>query len=123
MIAFAAIAVVAAVIAWLRAHYVVVTVIGNSMSPTLRDGERLLARRRRDREIHRGDVVVFVPPVAEDDVVYRVKRVAAIPGDPGLAGDRVAPGKLVVIGDNPRSQDSRHYGYVEASAVLAVMRR
>ncbi|HEV7557000.1 MAG TPA: S26 family signal peptidase, partial [Kofleriaceae bacterium] len=102
------------------------TVVGNSMSPTLRDGERVIARRQCGREILRGDIVVFVPPVAVEDVVYRVKRVAAIAGDPApawLAGDRVAAGKLVVIGDNPRSQDSRHYGYVEVIAVLAMTRR
>jgi signal peptidase I len=98
-------------IGWLRARYVVVTVVGHSMEPTFRDGERFVARRR-NRELQVGDVVVFVPPVVEPDVAYRVKRVAAIAGD-----------KLFVVGDNPNSQDSRHYGYVDVGAVVAVTRR
>jgi len=50
-------------------------------------------------------------------LAYRVKRVAAIAGEPvpdwareALSADaetRVPPGKVVVSGDNPRSQDSR----------------
>jgi signal peptidase I len=126
VIVVVALALVVAAIAWLRTRFIIVTVVGNSMSPTLRHRDSLIARRRRGREIHRGDIVVFVPPVAEADLVYRVKRVAAIAGDPAptwLGGDRVAAGKLVVIGDNPNSQDSRHYGDIDVTAVLAVVTR
>jgi signal peptidase I len=125
-----------------RRRYVVVTVAGHSMMPTLRDGQRLIARRtRRSERLARGQIIVFVPPVlpvpiAErftSDVVYRVKRIVAIAGDPAppwlpaLVGGqtlvRVPPGMVAVLGDNPRSADSREYGCVPERAILALVGR
>lgn len=125
-----------------RRQWMVVTVEGNSMSPTLHHGQRLLARRVRrgragDAGFSRSDIVVFVVPpekvvAAEERLVHRVKRVAAIAGEPvpewarpALAADehtRVPPGKVVVSGDNARSQDSRQLGYIDAGAIIAVVR-
>ncbi|PTL75549.1 S26 family signal peptidase [Vitiosangium sp. GDMCC 1.1324] len=124
-----------------RRRWMVVTVEGNSMSPTLHHGQRLLARRVRrgsegDAGFSRSDIVVFVLPpekvLAEDKLVHRVKRVAAVAGDavpewarPALAADehsRVPPGKVVVSGDNARSQDSRQLGYIDAGTIIAVVR-
>lgn len=127
-----------------RRRWMVVTVEGNSMAPTLQHGQRLLARRLgRSRSggpgFSRSDIVVFVLPpeqaraLVTEDLVHRVKRVAAIPGDPvpewarqALSADastRVPEGKVVVSGDNPRSQDSRQLGYIDADAIVAVVRQ
>lgn len=132
----------AAAILWLvRRRWQLVVVRGNSMAPTLRDGQQLLARR--GRAYRRGDLVVFRPPRAPvasddppgdpadapaDDPPYRIKRVAAIAGDavpPWLAHagvPRVPPHHLVVRGDHPVSEDSRHFGFVPDDAVLGTLR-
>ncbi|SHF93148.1 signal peptidase I [Streptoalloteichus hindustanus] len=103
---------------WIR-----VTVRGHSMSPTLHDGQRLVARRLR-RHPRRGDVIVFRVP--DDELPHRIKRVAAVAGDPlpdwlapALPGlSHVPPGHVAVVGDNPRSQDSRQLGLVDCRDVL-----
>jgi signal peptidase I len=108
-----------------------VTVRGHSMSPTLHDRQRLLVRRLR-RLPRRGDVVVFAVPGTlsdETDLPYRVKRVAAVGGDPvpdwlaetmpGVA--RVPAGHVVVVGDNQRSQDSRHLGLVAVDDIVGTV--
>lgn len=106
---------------WIR-----VTVVGQSMSPTLRDGQRLLARRLR-RAPRRGEVIVFRVP--DELLPCRIKRVAAIAGDPvpdwlaptlpGIA--RIPAGRVAVVGDNPRSQDSRQLGLVDCHDILAAV--
>jgi signal peptidase I len=108
-------------IGWLR-----VTVVGNSMSPTLRDGQRLLARRLR-RNPRRGEVIVF--RVSDETLPHRIKRVAAIAGDP--VPDWLTPvlpdlshvpsGRVAVVGDNPRSQDSRQLGLVDCRDILGAV--
>ncbi|WP_171817761.1 S26 family signal peptidase [Pyxidicoccus fallax] len=134
----------AALVLWTRRRWLVVTVQGYSMEPTLRDGQRLIARRRSGADAGapgygRSDIVVFLLPSSQleamesADLPYRIKRVAAVPGDPvpdwameSLSADartRVPPGKVVVSGDNPRSQDSRQLGYIDSRAIIAVVRR
>jgi len=126
--------VLAAALVVVRRRYLYVTVVGHSMMPTLRDGERVLARRAR--RVRRGDIVAFVPPAGHSyfpELVHRVKRAVAIAGDtmpPAVAaalgipaGGRVPSGKLVVLGDNPHSEDSRHYGFVDEATVIAVISR
>lgn len=108
---------------WMR-----VTVVGNSMSPTLRDGEKRLARRLR-RAPRRGEVIVFRVP--DDQLPCRIKRVAAVAGDPvpdwltpalpDLA--RIPAGHVAVVGDNPRSQDSRQLGLVDCHDILGAVPR
>ena len=128
-----------ALLLWARHRWLVVTVAGNSMEPTLRDGQRLIARRLRGQTGYaRSDIVVFLLPawqlqeLESEELAYRVKRVAAVAGDPvpdwaraALSADeqtRVPPGKVVVSGDNPRSQDSRQLGYIDARSIIAVVR-
>ncbi|WP_238539855.1 S26 family signal peptidase [Corallococcus macrosporus] len=129
--------------AWGRRRWVVVAVQGNSMSPTLHDGQRLVARRlgrapAPGNGYSRSDVVVFVLSAKQRETLeaealpYLVKRVAAVAGDPvpdwaraALGADddsRVPPGKVVVSGDNARSQDSRQLGYIDAEAIIAIVR-
>jgi signal peptidase I len=127
---------------WARHRWIVVAVRGHSMSPTLHDGQRLVARRL-DRSLlpengyARSDIVVFLPPAAQraamdaEALPYLVKRVAAVAGDPvpdwvrvALGADsqtRVPPGKVVVAGDNAHSQDSRQLGYIDAEAIIAIV--
>lgn len=66
----------------------------SSMAPTIASGDRVLCnhRRYRDREISRGDLIVFIPP--EHPERRHIKRVIAI------GGDRVSmqDGKLLVNG-------------------------
>jgi signal peptidase I len=107
---------------WIR-----VTVVGQSMSPTLRDGQRLLARRLR-RNPRRGEVIVFRVP-EDEELPCRIKRVAAIAGDPvpdwltptlpELA--RIPAGSVAVVGDNPRSQDSRQLGLVDCHDIVGAV--
>lgn len=119
--------------AWLaRRRWLVVQVRGGSMAPTLRDGQQLVARRGRG--YRRGDIVVFRTPASDGAIAppgeppYRIKRVAAVAGEPVpawlgerlvAAGHRLVPARqLVVLGDNPVSEDSRHFGFVPDGAVL-----
>lgn len=127
------------VLGWLRTRYVVVTVRGESMSPTYRPGERVLVRRVPVAAVRRDMCVVFAEtspgePVSSDVGGWLVKRVVAAPGDPVPRGQFpalrevpepvVPPGRIVVAGDNaPRSFDSRHFGYVAAGRVLGVVLR
>jgi len=89
-----------------------VVVRGDSMTPTLRDGDQLIVRVGRPPAA--GDLVVFRARdvVPEASVTWMVKRAA-----------RVAPdGSVTVRGDNARSQDSRHFGPVPGAAILGVAR-
>jgi signal peptidase I len=121
----------------IRHRYVVVTVDGVSMAPTLVNGDRVMVRRRRVTEVHRGDVVVLEPPAnppgdylpgpaGVDGRRWNIKRAVAVPGDPVPDGvpaggiDRVPAGSLVVFGDNPNSVDSRQRGLFDGSHLLGV---
>lgn len=139
----------------LRRRIAVVSVIGQSMQPTLAPGDRVLVRRASIGEIRVGQIIVIEKPGGggvwttgslRGDAGRRewmIKRVAAIPGDPGPdtmpatgtgdgagaetsagAGQVVPAGKLVVLGDNPaRSMDSRQIGYIPADRVLGIVLR
>ncbi|WP_238648729.1 S26 family signal peptidase [Micromonospora cabrerizensis] len=127
---------------WARRHLLLVAVVGRSMEPTLRSGDRVLARRVPLARVRPGDVVVVVAPAgmtagrpARPDVPgapgLLIKRAYAVPGDPvpvdrvpllRQSGERVVPaGRLVVLGDNPsQSYDSRECGYIPEPDVLGV---
>ncbi|NUW30599.1 signal peptidase I [Nonomuraea sp. SMC257] len=139
LLAGVAVAVVGVLLA--RRRYVVVTVDGVSMAPTLNDGDRILVRRRRLEQVSRGDVVVLEPtpdptgrilpgPPGPDGRRWNIKRAVALPGDPvppdvPVEGDveRVPAGALVVFGDNERSFDSRQRGFFHADRLLGVALR
>ncbi|MEO3925051.1 signal peptidase I [Micromonosporaceae bacterium B7E4] len=109
-------------IGWLQLNWLVVTVSGPSMRPTLQPGDRILVRRASAGRIRTGQVVVLNTPFE-----LIIKRVAAVPGDrvpPGLAADDedlVPPGRLILLGDNPgRSADSRQLGYYDSAKLIGV---
>ncbi|MEV4114613.1 S26 family signal peptidase [Nonomuraea sp. NPDC049695] len=122
-----------------RRRYVVVTVNGTSMAPTLSDGDRVLVRRRRLDQVSKGDVVVLEPPLdpagkilpgppGTDGRHWNIKRAVALPGDPvppevDGSVDRVPAGSLVVYGDNPHSVDSRQRGFFAGDRLLGVALR
>ncbi|GIJ54248.1 S26 family signal peptidase [Virgisporangium aurantiacum] len=119
----------AAAVLSLRRVLLVVTVDGTSMEPTLRPGDRVLVRRTR--AVRTGDVAVLGRAGA-----YRVKRVAAVPGEtvpPGVDAitgavstmpSTVPPGGLVLLGDNPSdSFDSRQAGLFRIHDVVGVVVR
>ncbi|HEY7819636.1 MAG TPA: signal peptidase I [Vicinamibacteria bacterium] len=134
---------IAVVVCVLLITYVVQAfkVQGTSMSPELRDGERILVNKflYYFGDIDRGDVVVFWYP--EDPELSFIKRVVALPGEmveirsgavfvngslieePYVAGPNadlrsypsheVRPGHFFVLGDNRKgSNDSRSWGLV-----------
>jgi nickel-type superoxide dismutase maturation protease len=73
-------------------------VVGDSMAPTLRTGDWVLARR--STRVRAGDVVVLTDP--REPTLLLVKRVA-----------EVRPNGYYVLGDSPdASTDSRQFGVV-----------
>ncbi|MEU7839226.1 S26 family signal peptidase [Nonomuraea sp. NPDC049129] len=115
---------------WIRRRYLVATVSGPSMEPTLRSGDRLLVRKTR--RVRAGQIVVVripnpppldglppgIEPGDEDKVPERfdpgwhllVKRAVAVAGEPvprqefpslrDVPETVVPPRALVVLGDN-----------------------
>ncbi|MFG1882105.1 S26 family signal peptidase [Micromonospora sp. NPDC049102] len=123
---------------WVRRRLIMVAVDGSSMEPTFRSGDRILVRRTRLPRVRSQDVVVvrsldqFLEHgmVPNNDARYMVKRAVAVPGDP-IPREKVPPlasvtetsvlrGKLVLLGDNPQSYDSRHFGYYPGELLVGV---
>ncbi|GLH98695.1 S24/S26 family peptidase [Phytohabitans aurantiacus] len=139
--ALTAAAVAVAVLAlawWLRRTYVAITVAGLSMSPTLVTGDRVLIRRGAGG-LRRGRIVVVARPDRETGwrhnppvdglrgTGWYIKRAVALAGDQypeGVgSGGTVSEGHLVLLGDNPRSFDSKQYGPCPRNQILGVMVR
>jgi signal peptidase I len=130
-LAFAGAAVLAAstVLAsrWTRRNLVLITVRGDSMTPTYRNGQRLVVRRGG---YSAGEVVVFRPPSRRIyDVDWIVKRAVAVAGDPvpadlteQAAAEVVPAGRLLVRSDAPDGLDSRQLGLIDDRDVLGVVR-
>jgi signal peptidase I len=120
----------AAVLMAARRTLVVVNVSGASMEPTLRDGDRILVRRRRAAQVRRGEITVLAAPEAATApewqcATWHVKRVSALPGDPVPDGvpmpfptDRIPAGSVVALGDNDEGGDSRTWGPYRADGVV-----
>jgi nickel-type superoxide dismutase maturation protease len=105
--------------AWWRSRRV--EVHDDSMSPTLRPGDRLLVdpRAYRASPPHPGEIVVLTDP--ETPARWLVKRVAAV-GPAGRDPDHDTPlpdGTVFVTGDAAdRSRDSRQFGPVPLTLLV-----
>jgi nickel-type superoxide dismutase maturation protease len=98
---------------WRRRRPFRVAVEGTSMSPTLEEGDFLIAIR--PRVLHAGTLVVIEHP--ERRGFEMVKRLSAGPGSV-IEGLMLGPDEWWVIGDLPSaSTDSRSFGAVRASAI------
>ena len=124
---------------WARRSLVLVRVDGPSMTPTLHDGDQVLARRTRPGRVRSGQLVLLAPPAEPGAVrashpgrLWLVKRLRAAPGErvpeelaalPCIGGVRTVPaGHLLVLGDNPaESYDSRQEGFIPQSRVRGVV--
>lgn len=68
-------------------------IVGNSMAPALKDGDRTIGLRAAFMgEVHRGDVISFRPSVDRDSLY--VKRVIGLPGETVT----ISGGKICVDG-------------------------
>lgn len=68
------------ILMFLMVYVVSITqVVGNSMSPTLENGEVLILNKAKYRlsEVKRGDIIAFT----YEDTKYLIKRVIGLPGD------------------------------------------
>ncbi|GGN14274.1 signal peptidase I [Actinoplanes campanulatus] len=119
----------AGVLASARRRLLLIDVVGDSMSPAFKPGDRLLVRRTR--RLRRGDVVIAHHPDGDRRTgayvtTWLVKRLAALPGDPAPesvahAGRTVPPGMGVLLGDHPESIDSRVWGFIPLTDVAGVV--
>ncbi len=114
-------------VGWTRRNLILITVRGESMTPTYANGQRLLVRRGGYRA---GEVVVFRSPSPEVyDVDWIVKRAVAVAGDPvpadlreQAASEVVPAGRLLVRSDATDGLDSRRLGLIDDRDVLGVVR-
>jgi len=99
----------AALIGLARTAFLVVNVEGDSMTPTYRSGDAVLAVRRWIAgAIYEGDVVVCrLPEELQGPARYLVKRVTLM-----------ASGEVYVQGDGERSFDSRAFGSIPERCVI-----
>jgi nickel-type superoxide dismutase maturation protease len=91
---------------------IAVVVIGDSMWPTLRDGDTFDAVSYTNQVINEGDIVVFSDPTHPSRIC--VKRVVHVKQD-----------GLFVEGDNPdptASTDSHNYGLVSYDLLIGMKR-
>ncbi|MFF9397405.1 S26 family signal peptidase [Streptomyces sp. NPDC014646] len=128
-----------------RKYLLLLNVSGGSMTPTYRDGDRLLAVRAPSRLVRRGTVIALrlepAPPDHTDadrsapdhrpTPTCMIKRVAALGGErppPEAVPDRPASMGVVpshhvfVVGDNRASSwDSRHTGPVPLARLTGIV--
>lgn len=116
--AFPAAMLAAIAVWWWRLRPFRIAVEGNSMEPSLRRGDFLVATRRG--RVERGTLVVMEHP--ERAGFEMVKRVGAVPGE-RIADHTLGPDEFWVIGDRPdASTDSRSFGPVHRSVIVGMVR-
>ena len=119
--------------------------VGTSMSPTIQPGDVLLVQNGHE-DWKRGELVLFQ---TDGEETLFIKRIVGLPGDrveavqgrlrvngqpwpegplagisiPDFPAQRVPPGMLFVLGDNPpESEDSRSFGPISEEAVKGNVR-
>jgi len=103
-------------------------IASGSMEPAVLLGDRVLADKTAYRRIapRKGDIVTFVYP--DDRSKKYIKRIEALPGETITSADgtmkEVPHGFVYVLGDNrAHSYDSREFGFVPLSDVVAKVRQ
>ncbi len=87
-----------------------VTIRGDSMWPTLKDGQSIECQKFVSQTINVGQLVVFSNPF--DSSILLIKRVIKKSGN-----------QIFVAGDNPdptTSQDSHNFGYIKIDSIVAL---
>jgi signal peptidase I len=99
-----------------------------SMEPAVMQGDRVLADKTAYRRMapQKGDIIIFV--FIDDRSKRYMKRIEALPGDTITLADgtrqMVPHGSIYVLGDNrENSNDSRKFGFVPLSDVIAKVRQ
>jgi len=99
-----------------------------SMEPAVMRGDHVLADKTAYHRIpvRKGDIVIFV--FVDDRSKRYIKRIEALPGDavtlPDGTRQTVPHGSVYVLGDNrAHSHDSRQFGFVPLSDVIAKVRQ
>ena len=95
-----------------------VVVKGDSMVPTIREGQRILVSlfHYRLRQPRRGDIVVLHHPKRPFKLL---KRIVGTPGDDVETGVRLGDDEYFVKGDNPEcNSDSRTFGPVRRDLIV-----
>jgi hypothetical protein len=134
IVAGLAVLVTASLLLWRK--LLVVTVRGGSMTPALAEGDRVVVVRRPGRISATRDLVVVRAPESAFEArvrPIRLKRLVARPGDPvpeairaalGLQREAtVPPGRIAVLGDHPRSEDSKQWGLIPAELIVGFVVR
>ena len=88
-----------------------VTVRGDSMWPTLKDGDVVTCNSYQGETLLKGQIIAFPSPFDKKNIL--IKRVKSIVDD-----------QLFVEGDNPdpsASNDSHNFGLINISTVIAVL--
>lgn len=124
---------------WIRRSFVAITVDGFSMSPALYPGDKVLIRRGIS-SLRTGRIAVLARPNSStgwresspasgdlDAKHWYIKRVVAVAGDPyppqvGFPGT-VPSGHVAVLGDHPRSEDSKQHGPCPVDQILGIQVR
>mgnify|MGYP002880316039 FL=1 len=86
-----------------------VTIVGDSMSPTFKNGDILILEELIDQKISPGDIILFYHPyISKKKLVKRVKNITV-------------DGNIFIEGDNKKSSsDSRSFGYINKQSIIAL---
>ena len=92
-------------------RFIDVKVKGDSMWPTLGDGEIVRFEKINDNSVFLNSIVLFKHPFKKD--FNLIKRISSIDGE-----------KVFLVGDNPdpnASEDSHNFGPINIKIIFAVM--
>jgi type IV secretory pathway protease TraF len=103
------------------------------MEPTFLSGDKILILNcKKNFLLKRGQIVILCLPnnlykqsdLDTQEIIF-VKRIAGIAGDkevPNLILDKpISNGEFFVLGDNPDSRDSRHWGTLPQTSILGIV--
>lgn len=113
MIKLLLVGIIVACVSLLFYIFPVIRVCGDSMLPTLFDGELLWGRRVfRKSKCKVGCIYVYTPPYDAKEERFVIKRLVDS-----------FESRYYFLGDNPDcSYDSRYYGYVDSNNVIAYVK-